>query len=511
MTSKLVTAGRALARIPRWVVLALVVGAIQTAYVFFVSAGFLRVWPTLNINYDLLAEGFRSGHLYTILVPAPELVAQANPFDPAFSKWWAWDFTYYKGHYYLYWGPFPALVLAAFKALFHIHVAIGDQFALFAFTSLSMLAGALLIDRMARRLFPRVPLAAVVLAIVVFAMGDPFPYLLATPGIYQAAILGGQAFLLWGMVFAFDAVWGAANGEGRRARRLVAAGTCWGFAVACRMTSAPPAALIALTTLLLLPQPPLARWRGLARDALALGAPLALTAAALLVYNKLRFDAWMEFGLGLQLTTMQYRTSTAYLWPNLYSYFLRPLQRICSFPYVATPGFFVRGFPEGFVFPPGYSYAEPVAGMLKVAPWSWLTPVALALGGWLAWTSRKAAGSLAGLDARTRGRLWCVASFAIVGIVTGLPMIGQFVATIRYLADVSPGIALCGVWVAFFLHERFEGRPWARRATWLALLALAGVTIVLGTLLGFQGYMGHFRMNNPALLDRLIAFLPGCS
>ena len=36
------------------------------------------------------------------------------------------------------------------------------------------------------------------------------------------------------------------------------------------------------------------------------------------------------------------------------------------------------------------------------------------------------------------------------------------------------------------------------------------LTVVLGCLLGFQGYDGHFRKHNPALLDRIIAASPRC-
>ena len=47
--------------------------------------GAFTTWPTWNKNYDLLAEGFRSGHLYLSVPPPPALLAKADPFNPALA------------------------------------------------------------------------------------------------------------------------------------------------------------------------------------------------------------------------------------------------------------------------------------------------------------------------------------------------------------------------------------------------------------------------------------------
>ena len=87
------------------------------------------------------------------------------------------------------------------------------QYPVFAVYSIYVVAGALLIDRLARRIFPGLPLYIVLLSILVFALANPTPYLVATPGIYEAAIGGAQAFLLVGLDFAFDALTGRLEGE----------------------------------------------------------------------------------------------------------------------------------------------------------------------------------------------------------------------------------------------------------------------------------------------------------
>jgi hypothetical protein len=44
----------------------------------------------------------------------------------------------------------------------------------------------------------------------------------------------------------------------------------------------------------------------------------------------------------------------------------------------------------------------------------------------------------------------------------------------------------------------------------MALVALAGATIVLGLLLGVQGYDGMFEHHNPELYQRWVARLSRC-
>jgi len=187
-----------------------------------VSAGHFTHWPTYLTFLDDQAEGFRAGHLHFAVEPAAALLAKANPFDARWKPLWYWDASLYDGHYYLYWGPVPALLLAGFKTLFRVHARVGDQVVVFALASIQALAGLLLIDRVQRRLFPALPGFFVVLAVAVFAFATPTPYNLARAGVYEAAIVGGHAFLIAGLVFAFDAV----SIVDRQRSRLALAGVC---------------------------------------------------------------------------------------------------------------------------------------------------------------------------------------------------------------------------------------------------------------------------------------------
>jgi hypothetical protein len=494
-------------RLPRWLPLVLLLIAIEATYVFIISAGTWSTWPTWNTNYDLLAEGFRAGHLYIPVPPPAELLSKPNPFDWGNSYLWFLDASLYKGHYYLYWGPFPALVLLAVKIVFRMKATVGDQYVIFLAYTLFLVTGALLITRMARRLFPYRPRGMVLVAIVAFAYAMPTPYMVATPGIYEAAIAAAQALLLLGLVFAFDVVWAAS--ESRPSRwRLLAAGAAWGAAIATRVSAVLPVGVFVLLTAALAstaiePSARRQRWRRFLASAAWTGGPVALTLAALCVYNKLRFDSWTEVGVKYQLNTFPFITGKAFVPLNIFSYLFRPLGLSCRFPFLSAIYWIgERGFPHWLRFPAGYSTVEPASGLLLTSPFAWLALPALVLAvrALVRWARSPARGFV--FDQRQRAQIFCVVSFLALATLMPLVFIAAFDATMRYQGDLSTGTMLLAVWGAWSLFSELRGR-WPRRALVAALILLTAVTVLIGGLLGFQGYDDMFKNHNPALYAAL--------
>ena len=105
---------------------------------------------------------------------------------------------------------------------------------------------------------------------------------------------------------------------------------------------------------------------------------------------------------------------------------------------------------------------------------------------------------------------WCSVVFAILATVTGFPQLVSFIATMRYLGDVAPGIFLSGILGAWWLHARTEPGTWPRRLVLATCTILAAATVAFGLLLGFQGYEGHFRRHNPGLHHRIVSALSWC-
>lgn len=473
-------------------------------------------WPTYMTYYDLQAEGFRSGHLYIPIQPAKQLLEASDPYDPSHSRYWLGDATLYKGHYYMYWGPVPGLLQAAAKSVLSIHRMIGDQYLVFVAFTLCAVFGGMLIDRVGRKLFDTVPGWFRALMILAFAFANPAPHLLATPGVYQAAIGFGQAFTLGGLVLAFDAVVSAPLHGGWR---LLGAGAVWALAIGSRIGMLPVTAVLGLLTALACAWPESSRWRSFLRSLFAIAAPMAVGLGALLVYNKLRFDDWLEFGTNLQLSGFKFRLSKEYWLSNLYSYTLRPYFADCHFPYAVAPWFIgSRAFPDDAAVPSGYLINEPLVGWLRVVPLTWLLaalPFAIVqrfrvLRQRSAHSSPSPSPILPASGSRPRTFLWLSACLGVVAATSGLLVMGLYMATMRYLADVTNGLVLLGVLGAFWLFSRSK-EPQVRLAIGLVSGALACLTLGFGLLLGFQGYTGHFKTHNPTLHAQMVSALSVCA
>src|SRR5688500_11031105 len=100
------------ARLPAAAAILAVVGT----YVFFASVGtweFPRVAST-ETHYANLSEGFRRGQLSMAIKPEPALVQLEDPYDvnarTRENAGFVWDASFYKGKYYLYFSPLPALL-----------------------------------------------------------------------------------------------------------------------------------------------------------------------------------------------------------------------------------------------------------------------------------------------------------------------------------------------------------------------------------------------------------------
>ncbi len=488
--------------------LALVAGyaAIEVVYVFFVSAGHFTHWPTYLTFLDDQAEGFRAGHLHFAVEPAAALLAKANPFDARWKPLWYWDASLYNGHYYLYWGPVPALLLAGFKTLFRVHARVGDQVVVFALASIQALAGLLLIDRVQRRLFPALPGFFVALAVAVFAFATPTPYNLARAGVYEAAIVGGHAFLIAGLVFAFDAV----SVVGRQRSRLALAGVCWVLAVGCRASIAPAVVLLALLTCwLVAPRDP-ARWRLRASALRWVGAPIAAGVTLLLVYNKLRFDAWLDFGRHYQLTWISFGGSISYLPANVWSYLARPGALHCTFPFLsAISDAGARALPVWLHQPRGYVVYEPVIGVLLAVPWAWLAPATAAIGVRRLWVLARP-GTRIAAGPTDLALTWLTAATTIAAVASFAIPLTLFWATMRFLGDATAALTLAGTLGWWLWYDRVREQRSARRLIATGAVVFALATAGAGVALGLEGQYKHFRQHNPALLDRLEKTLSFC-
>jgi hypothetical protein len=475
-------------------------------YVFFASAGRMYPWNYATSYYNLLADGLRAGHLHLSVEPRPELLAMADPTDLKHESLWLWDASLYQGHYYLYWGPVPGILLAIIKSILRMTREVQDQYIVWSFVFARFILGAALLRTVASHFSARASSWTTMLAIAVWAFANPTPYLLARGAVYEVAIASGQFFLVAGVFCAFRGICAARLRSSRI--WLALAGASWGLSLGSRLPlAAAVAPLVVLSAF--------ACWRnreqrqsrsagswlrGL-KDLASAGAPVLASLFLLGWYNHARFGSWTDSGIDYQLTSGKFSWNKSFIVANLYSYLIRPMKLTCRFPFLDTPEEWTSDLPKWIDFPSNYSWHESSAGIFVTAPWACLgalmlvyltillirrtVPRARSIEGSVNWTF-----------------LFCVAAALILAMAPAAAILGMWLATMRYQADIGSGVMLLG---AIGCWSWVYRTPWRRvRTVGVAACALLGAaTIIMGLLMGFRGYSNQFERNNPSLYKKL--------
>jgi hypothetical protein len=500
----------------QWLWLAAFLAIVSGYYTFVISAGHFSFWPDQGRDppayYDTQAEGFRAGHLYTTQLPNPALLRVPDPHDYRHRALWTWDYSLYDGHLYLYWGLTPALLLALAKTLLRVDAPVRDAVLVFAFLLGRLLAGCLLIRALARRFTPAPPAWSVWLALLVFAVAHPTPFLLARPAVYEAALSAGACFLTLASYFGFT--WLFSDRPAARVRGLAAASLCLGLAGTCRPSLLP--AGVALLALLLsfglqrsnaLHWPP--KWgRSAVRVSAAAALPFTALVLSHLLVNQLRFGSWQEFGVHYQLG-IPFDMSARYVPANLWSYAFHPLHRSCRFPFLISC--WHHDFPAGHYLPSwlpapeGYYVFEPLAGFLRAVPFSWLISALLLA---FVWRRRQRARvpAPAGADARWR---WFGVLLALSTVAAALPILMMFAFSMRYEAEFLSSVLLLatlGGWALLRLPRSKLGAGLAK----VSYCGLAVSSALIGVAYGFSGYFQLFATQHPELFAPLQEQLSVC-
>jgi hypothetical protein len=231
--------------------------------------------------------------------------------------------------------------------------------------------------------------------------------------------------------------------------------------------------------------------------------PLAIGAVALGYYNYVRFGKWYEFGQRYQLAAfnLQQIQDHLFAWANLppavYSYFFRSLDVGLRFPFVKAIGG-AWTYPEFMTLPPDYEAMEPTAGVLWCLPFVGLAAIQFIVWGrTVLGFRRRADGNSSHMDHQGGEIVWtacCLVAASLLGLFPVVFLIG---ATMRYLADLTPSLvvlAVMGLW------QGIGAWPAARRRLLVGAIVLAAYSIVIGLLLGLNGYSRHFHFHHRGYL-----------
>lgn len=504
----------------RWVSLLttiFVVMIIGVTYVGLASVWHWTEWPATTAGYAMLADAITQGKTYLDIDPASADI----------------NLSYFKGRYYWYFGPAPAVALAILR-MFGAPSP-GDEVVVFAAISLILLFSSLIVFRLKRVYFARLPQWLTIAGLVTVATIHPMLWFLNSADLGTAAIACGQAFLVGGAYFMVRAL----TETNAAPAGYAAAGALWGLAISSRLTTAAPVIVLVLGTavLALSKAGQVHRHRTEAINLVSLIVPLVLVLGLHGWYNAIRFESpletgWryqiyivrrfgspVETGLGSPITATDKNGQIArvtafsvrYLVPDAFYFLLAPIRPISRFPYLRPVYGSYKPFNRllpGLGVPAVYN-VDDAAGLAFAAP-TLLFAIVFARK-WLYGGIPHLSGNdlhvvRAGWTPVDQGSL---GSLLLIGGLAGvLPVILYFFSAIRFEMDFVPLLAIVAVLGMWRLHE--DTRPFpiqSRLATGAIILIVTAAT--LGSfLLAVSGAGSRFDDVNPSLLSFLVGFLP---
>lgn len=296
-------------------------------------------------QYQRLADAFLHGHTW-IDAHVPEwLAAMSNPYDAqargaegtASGDPSLWDWAFYHGRYYCYFGPLPAIVLfAPYKALTGTDLPTAAACAILAIAACASLT--FLVQTLWKRFWKGTPRWFAVLTCTAIIAASGLSYLVLVPWFYSIPMLASLALAPAGI-----ALWARSADDIGSAPRtgMVAAGSTL---VALTITCRPTFILTAVFGLILL-WPHIRSHEILSvrschaiQASLAAIVPFLLAGGAMMWYNAARFDNPFDFGATYNLTsfdmTQRYVSPQDRLFGAALLLFA-PIRFTCEFPFTA--------------------------------------------------------------------------------------------------------------------------------------------------------------------------------
>jgi hypothetical protein len=474
-------------------------------YIWFITFGNWTTWNHTTSYYDQLANAFNRGQLNIDIEPGADFLAAADPYDPSIRPAFnseIWDMSLYKGKFYLYWGPVPAMLIAPFKLFSDKKIT--DNYLVFVFFAGLLIFNSLIILKLWRKFFANVPEWNVLICIPLAGLIAPVLWSINGARVYEAAIGAGQFFLVGGIFFALLAL----DRDGKTGKaNLFLAGLFWACSVGSRAINA--LSIIFFVAVLVFwivkNSSGQAAWRKFVPEISALLAPLVVGAIATCWYNWARFDSPFEFGFRYAITILDLNKQSGlifqpgYFFLNLYSYLIQPFDLAGKFPFMYPTSMLINLYKLHSVIPPMY-FAGRTVGLLFCAPFLLISLVHFYPKLRLSQEKESSGASLSGESVV----YFLAGSFVLVS----LSLLLFFFAQMRYLVDVISQIillAIIGYWKIVSARQKFNTGPFK------ILLGVANMlilfTVCAGLLLAFSSDYDRLQTLNPVLFEKIAGFL----
>ena len=420
--------------------------------------------PQYGSFQNPIADALLSHQLSLKVKPEEGLLRLPNPYDPIandpYRAQGIHDFSLYKGKFYSYFGPAPAILLYIPFRIFQvgdlsptigtlIFAAVGFMFSLLSFRIL------------VRWCVGEIPLWMQCIAIFTLGLGVPVMWIVYIGRDYEASIACAYMLLFIGLYC-------LARGSLTRPNPVFLAlgSLALGLAIAARPSAAAGIVFVIAAAAMVVGKG--ARIGSGRRNSClaALIVPYLVMIVLVALFNYARFGSISEFGQSYQLSLVDVRTypfeSFSYIPKGLYAYLLSPVRVLGDFPYLFLrkqefdPVLIAQG--------PGlHKYlSEPVAGILTNMP--------VVGAGFVLLVTRFRA------TARRLPRVYpTIVVLLLPAAALLLAVSYQFQgATMRYELDFAPLIVFASLlgWIAWYRSAR--GRSWVTwlgNGLWIAALA----------------------------------------
>ena len=292
-------------------------------------------------QYDELAQAILDGKTYIDNEDVPQsLLEMENPYDNTARYYkqiesgdtYRWDVALYDGHYYVYFGIVPLLLMylpfrAILKAPFPSAIGIIIFAVIFAFGVYKLLA------LLCRKYFKNVSIGAYLLTALAFVNCCGAMFLVKRPDFYSVPIITAMAFVTWGIYLWLK----GRDLEQKKNLYFLGGSLCCALAVGCRPQSVLMCA-VALPIFLgyFFKEKKIKEKSGIS-NLITLAVPFIVVAAGIMYYNYIRFDSPFDFGSSYNLTTNDVtrrgfemdRTGL-----GIFTYLFQPPSFDATFPYI---------------------------------------------------------------------------------------------------------------------------------------------------------------------------------
>ncbi len=264
--------------------------------------------PMQNHNmYDELAVAILNGKTYIDNDDVPDSLKElSNPYDTTLRTLksqqtgdkYRWDVAYFNGHYYVYFGIVPLLLMyLPFRLIFN--APFPTVLGIIIFAILFSVGVYKLLTLIAEKKFRNITVGNLLLLLVTSIISCGLIFLVKRPDFYGIPIITGMTFSVWGL---YNWICGLHN-EKHRSLRFFAGSICMALVAGCRPQ-------LLLLTFLAIPlffrkyiiNKEIKTKKGI-RELILLLSPYIVVASGLMYYNFIRFGSPFDFGSNYQLTT----------------------------------------------------------------------------------------------------------------------------------------------------------------------------------------------------------------